>query len=48
MIDGVRAGAKRLGRKPTDKKALRERRPEFEEAQKLAYDPLFYLFIMSR
>lgn len=48
MIDGVRAGAKRLGRKPTDKKVLRERRPEFEEAQKLAYDPLLYLFIMSR
>lgn len=32
--DGVRAGAKRLGRKPTDKKALKERDPEVEEAQK--------------
>ncbi|EJD03356.1 RNA methylase [Fomitiporia mediterranea MF3/22] len=31
---GVRAGAKRLGRKPTDKKADRERKPEYDEAQR--------------
>lgn len=34
--DGVRAGAKRLGRKPCDKKLLRDRRLEYEEAQKKA------------
>ena len=32
--DGVRAGAKKLGRKPTNKRALKERDPEIEEMQK--------------
>ena len=35
--DGVRAGAKRLGRKATDKKAARERVPELEEAHRKGY-----------
>lgn len=34
LKDGVRAGAKRLGRKATDKKAMRDRDLELEEAQR--------------